>query len=108
MVGRLIGTMGFYTNVKPIRSHADRIAMVLLAAVDGTMVLLALLGALIGSTAIWSIFAAGIEHETRLHDTRVRVAELQIRYIERARASRGEEVIEVGEATEEDGEAVAA
>lgn len=76
--------------------------MVLLAVTDATMVLFALGAALLGATAMWSIFAAGIEHETRLHDTKVRVAELQIRYIERARASRGEHEIEVGEA--EDGD----
>jgi len=79
--------------------------MPLLAVLDGTTLILALLAALVGSTAIWTIFAAGIEHGTKLHDTRVRVAELQIRYIERARASRGEEVVEVGEASQEDAEA---
>lgn len=102
-VGDLVGTAGFYTKVKTPRSQADRIFVPILALIpDSPTLLVVALAAWAGSMAMWQIFAATIDHATRVHDTRVRVAELQIKYLHRAQAFRAQsEPIEVGEAEEQ-------
>lgn len=68
---------------------------------DSTTLAIVALAALGGSLAIWNIFAATINHAASLHDTRIRVAELQAKYLARASHIRGKEVIEVGEAEDD-------
>lgn len=88
------GTSRFYTGVKPSRSQADRMFMA--GELDSTLLLLVLTVAAAGATAMWRIFGAMVEHLTRIHDTQVRVAELQIGYLLRAHALREnvEQVVE--------------
>lgn len=73
-------------------------------ALDSFTLLAVLAVSAVGAVATWRMLAGLIDHATRVHDTRVRVAELQNKYLDRARIARenlgtdGHAPIEVGEA----------
>jgi hypothetical protein len=64
--------------------------------VDSSTLSVVALVAAVGTAAIWRILAGMVDHATRLHDTRVKAATLQIRYLERVRAFRESGGIEDG------------
>lgn len=59
-----------------------------LFGVDAGMLWIVAGAALVGALAVWRTLAGLIDHATRLHDTQVRVVELQLKYLMRARAIR--------------------
>jgi hypothetical protein len=64
------------------------IAWMMNGAVDSSTLSIVALVAAVGTAAMWRILAGMVDHATRLHDTRVKAIQLQIKYLERARAFR--------------------
>ena len=80
------------------------IAWMMNGHVDSSTLSMVALVTAAGTAAIWRVLAGMVDHATRLHDTRVKAVQLQIKYLERARAFReaggmedGQELV-VGEA----------
>lgn len=59
-----------------------------MSALDTSTLSIVALVAAVGTAAIWRILSGMVDHATRLHDTRVRAVQLQIKYLERVRAFR--------------------